>query len=228
MGSAFWQLMEDGGPVLWVIVFCSMVGMFIFFKKTFQFHREEVNVRELLRGLENVLKRNGYVEAISLCDNTPGPAARVLSAAILAYERNDEDIQQAIDDACVEELPKLESSLDILGTIGFISPLLGLLGTVLGMMDTFQVVNATSSVTLSASELAGSIRMALITTAGGLCVAIPCYVAYNYLLSRVNAIALDMEKAGSEIVYFFGQLSKGPILIPFHCNSLQVKSIIGQ
>jgi biopolymer transport protein ExbB len=208
MNSAFWQLMKDGGPVLWIIAFCSIVGMFIFFKKTFQFHREEVNVRELIRGLENVLKRNGYVEAISLCDNTPGPAARVLSAAILAYERNDDDIQQAIDDACLEELPKLESSLDILGTIGFIAPLLGLLGTVLGMMDTFQVVNATSSITKSPSELAGAIRMALITTAGGLCVAIPCYVAYNYLLSRVNTIALDMEKAASEIVYFFNQLSK--------------------
>lgn len=208
MTSVFWQLMKDGGPVLWVIAVCSFIGMFVFFKKTFQFHREEVNVRELVRGLENVLKRNGFVEAISLCDNTPGPAARVLSAAILAYERHDDDIKQAIDDACLEEMPKLERSLDILGTIGFIAPLLGLLGTVLGMMDTFQTVNVTSSVTLSASELAGSIRMALITTAAGLCVAIPCYVAYNYLLSRVNAISLDMEKAASEIIYFFGQLTR--------------------
>ncbi|MBR7128424.1 MAG: MotA/TolQ/ExbB proton channel family protein [Lentisphaeria bacterium] len=208
MNSAFWKLMTEGGVVLWVIMFCSIVGMFIFFKKTFQFHREEVNVRELLRGLENVLKRNGYVEAISLCDNTPGPVARVLSSAILAYERKDDDIQQAIDDACLEEMPKLESGLDILGTIGFIAPLLGLLGTVLGMMNTFQDIGSTNSLSLSASQLAGSIRMALITTAGGLCVAIPCYVAYNYLLARVNAMALDMEKAASEILSFFAQLSK--------------------
>ena len=208
MTSALLQLMRDGGPVLWVIGICAVLGMFIFFKKTFQFHREEVNVRELVRGLENVLRRNGYVEAISLCDNTPGPAARVLSSAILAYERKDEDLKQAIDDACLEELPKLEKNIDILGTIGFIAPLLGLLGTVLGMMETFQTVNVTSSMTLSASELAGSIRMALITTAGGLAVAIPCYVAYNYLVSRVNAITLDMEKAASEIIYFFNQKDK--------------------
>lgn len=208
MTSSFLQLMREGGPVLWVIGICSLVAMFIFFKKTFQFHHEEVNVRELVRGLENVLRRNGFVEAISLCDNTPGPAARVLSSAILAYERKDEDLKQAIDDACLEELPKLEKNIDILGTIGFISPLLGLLGTVLGMMETFQTVNVTSSMALSSSELAGTIRMALITTAGGLAVAIPCYVAYNYLVSRVNAISLDMEKAASEIIYFFNQKDK--------------------
>ena len=208
MTSAFLQLMRDGGPVLWIIGLCALIAMFIFFKKTFQFHREEVNVRELVRGLENVLRRNGFVEAISLCDNTPGPAARVLSSAILAYERKDEDLKQAIDDACLEELPKLEKNIDILGTVGFISPLLGLLGTVLGMMETFQTVNVTSSMALSASELAGTIRMALITTAGGLAVAIPCYVAYNYLVSRVNAITLDMEKAASEIIYFFNQKDK--------------------
>ena len=208
MTSAFLQLMRDGGPVLWIIGICALIAMFIFFKKTFQFHREEVNVRELVRGLENVLRRNGFVEAISLCDNTPGPAARVLSSAILAYERKDEDLKQAIDDACLEELPKLEKNIDILGTVGFISPLLGLLGTVLGMMETFQTVNVTSSMALSASELAGTIRMALITTAGGLAVAIPCYVAYNYLVSRVNAITLDMEKAASEIIYFFNQKDK--------------------
>ena len=117
-------------------------------------------------------------------------------------------MKQAIDDACLEELPKLEKNIDILGTIGFIAPLLGLLGTVLGMMETFQTVNVTSSMALSSTELAGTIRMALITTAGGLAVAIPCYVAYNYLVSRVNAITLDMEKAASEIIYFFNQKDK--------------------
>ncbi len=208
MVSAFLELMRDGGPVLWIIGICALIAMFIFFRKTFQFHREEVNVKELVRGLENVLRRNGFVEAISLCDNTPGPAARVLSAAILAYERKDEDLKQAIDDACLEELPKLEKSIDILGTIGFIAPLLGLLGTVLGMMETFETVNMTSSMALSSTELAGTIRMALITTAGGLAVAIPCYVAYNYLVSRVDAITLDMEKAASEIVYFFARKDK--------------------
>ena len=71
-----------------MILFCSVVALFIFLKKVFQFHREEINVGELLRGLFNVLRRDGFVEALTLCDHTPGPAARLLAAAIRAYERN--------------------------------------------------------------------------------------------------------------------------------------------
>ena len=104
---------------------------------------------------------------------------------------------------CANCAAKLERHLNILETVGFIAPLLGLLGTVLGMMRTFQTIHATQSVYLNATELSGSINMALITTAAGLTVAIPCYVAYNYLLSRVNTIALDMEKAESTILNFF-------------------------
>ncbi len=207
MNFSFVGFMQDGAPFSYVIGLCAVIGMFIFFKKTFQFHREEVNVKEFMQGLENVLKRNGFVEAITLCDNTPGPAARVLSAAILAVERGEDDLKQAIDDTCLEELPKLERQLDILGTIGFISPLLGLLGTVWGMMEAFESLG-TAETTLSASALVENIKMALTTTAGGLIVAVPCYVGYNYLLSRVNAISLDMEKAASEIIYFFNHLNK--------------------
>ena len=96
------RLIHEGGPVIWIIFFCSLLSVFIFFEKAFQFHREEINVRELLRGLFNVLKRDGLVEALTLCDNTPGPAARLLGAAILAYQRGDEDISAAIDEAALD------------------------------------------------------------------------------------------------------------------------------
>lgn len=195
------KLMSEGGPVMWVILAGCILALFIFLEKVFQFHREEINVRELLRGLFNVLKRDGFVEAITLCDNTPGPAARLLGAAILAYERGDEDIRQAIDDAALEELPKLERHVNVLGTIGFVMPLLGFLGTVLGMMRTFQV--ARTGEYLSAASIAGSVNMALITTASALVVTIPAYIAYNYLVARVNTITLDMEKAALEITAFF-------------------------
>lgn len=197
----FWELMKDGGPVMWVILACSLVAMFVFLEKWFQFHREQINVRELVKGLINVLRRDGYVEALTLCDNTPGPVARVLAAAILARERGDEDVRQAIEDANMVEIPRLERHLNLLGTVGYIAPLLGLLGTVFGMMGAFQTIQ--QSIYLSAGALSGDIRMALITTASGLCLAIPCYVAYNYLLARVNSITLDMSKASSEIIYFF-------------------------
>ena len=195
------QLIDDGGPIMWVILAGSLIAVFVFLKKVFQFHREEINVREQLRGLFNVLKRDGFVEAITLCDNTPGPAARLLGAAILAYERGDEDIRQAIDDAALEEMPKLERHINLLGTIGFVMPLIGFLGTVLGMMRAFQV--AANAEALSAERISEAVNMALITTASALVVAIPCYIAYNYLVARVNSITLDMEKASLEIMNFF-------------------------
>lgn len=204
----FLQIMRDGGPVMWLIAACSLVAVFIFVEKWFQFHREQVNVKELIKGLFNVLKRDGYIEAISLCDNTPGPAARLLAAAILAYEHGENDIRQAIEDANSEEIPKLEKHIVVLGTIGYVAPLLGLLGTVLGMMQAFQTIHS-KSVYLSAGDLSGAINLALTTTAAGLCVAIPCYIAYNYLISRISSITQEMEKAASEITFFFKNHKSG-------------------
>ncbi len=199
----FYQLLLDGGAVMWLIAIAAVIASVVFVLKTFQFHREEINAHELINGLENVLKRDGFVEAISLCDNTPGPVARVVGAAILAYQRGDKDLQQAVDAASLEEVPRLERYVGLIGTVGYIAPLLGFFGTILGMMKAFQTIHQTQSVYLSAAQLSGSVHMALITTAAGLAVAIPCYVAYNYLASRINTLALDIELASTEILGFF-------------------------
>ncbi len=200
----FIQVMKDGGPLMWIIFGCSLLAMFVFLEKWFQFHRDQINVSELVRGLINVLKRDGYIEAISLCDNTPGPAARLLTAAILAREQGEDldEVQQAIMDANLVEVPKLERHLNLLLTIGYIAPLLGMLGTVLGILRAFDTIHA-KSVYLSAADLSGDISMALLTMCAGLCLSIPCYVAYNYLTSRVVTMTQDMEKAASDILHFF-------------------------
>ena len=196
------DIMKDGGPVMWLILLCSIVALFIFLEKLFYLHRVQINAGDLVRGLINVLKRNSIVEAISLCDDTPGPAAHVLRAAILAYEEGEEDLRQAIDDAALGEIPRLEARMKIMATIGYITPLLGLLGTVLGMIMVFNEITSKGAM-VNASQLSQGIGTALFTTASGLCVAIPCFIAYNYLVSRIESITLDMEKASSEIIYFF-------------------------
>ena len=198
--KSFIQIMQDGGPVMWVILGCSVLALAVFLEKVVQFHRDEINVRELLHGLINVLNRDGLVEALTLCDSTPGPAARLLGAAILAYQRGDSDIRQAVDDAALEELPKLERRVNLLGTLGFVLPLIGFLGTVLGMLRVFETLKTGDNFS---SDLAGAVMTALITTAAALTTAIPCYLGYNYLVTRVNAITLDMEKAALEITAFF-------------------------
>lgn len=198
----FLKIMSQGGPIMWVILGCSIIAVFIFLEKLFYFHRVQINVGDLVRGLVNVLKRNSIVEAISLCDDTPGPAAHILRAAILSYEQGEDDLRQAIDDAGLGEIPKLESRMKLLATIAYIAPLLGLLGTVLGMIDVFHTIT-TRGAMVNASDLSNGIGMALFSTAAGLCVAIPCFVAFNYLVSRIESITLDMEKSSSEIIYFF-------------------------
>lgn len=193
------KLFQMGGPIMWAIFVCSIIALFIFIAKWFQFHRAQVNVGELIAGLVNVLRRDGFIEAITLCDNTPGPVARLLGSAINAYQ-NDDDIRQALRDQALTEVPALESRLNILATIAYVAPLLGLLGTVVGLFGTFQTVSQ-EAVTLA--NLSNGVYSALICTAAGLCVAIPCHIAYNYLLSRVNHFCIEMEKASSEIMYFF-------------------------
>ena len=198
----FMDIMKDGGPVMWLILLCSVVAVFIFLEKLFYLHRVQINAGDLVRGLINVLKRNSIVEAISLCDDTPGPAAHVLRAAILAYEDGEEDLRQAVDDAALGEIPRLEARMKIMATVGYITPLLGLLGTVLGMIVVFNEITSKGAM-VNASDLSQGIGTALFTTAAGLCVAIPSFMAYNYLVSRIESITLDMEKASSEIIYFF-------------------------
>lgn len=194
----FWNIIMECGIIMWVILLCSVLAVFIFIGKWFQFHRAQVNVRELVSGLVNVLRRDGMIEALSLCDNTPGPVARILTAAIQAYQ-NEDDIQQAIDDAVLVELPRLESHLPVLGTIAKAAPMLGLLGTVYGMYETFSGMRNSMAV----NDLSGGISIALVTTMAGLVLAIPCLIAYNYLVARVETFCIEMEKASSEIIYFF-------------------------
>ena len=204
----FFELMKKGGPVMWIILICSLLALFIFLIKVFQFHREEVGVRELLRGLFNVLKRDGFVEALTLCDNTPGPVARLLGAGILAYQRGDDNISAAIDEAALEELPKLERHIRLFGTLTYIMPLLGLLGTVLGMLGVFESIGASGNFTTEA--VGKPIWQALLTTAAGLSITIPCHVGYNYLVGRVESMVLDMEKAALELNSFFERKRSNP------------------
>jgi len=122
----------------------------------------------------------------------------------LKYDRPRPQIKEAIEDAALYEVPKLEKNLSVLATLAHISPLLGLLGTVTGMVRCFQTIQAkaTSFHPVSPGDLAGGIWEALLTTVIGLAVAIPTFVAYNYLVNRVNSFILELEKASTELVNF--------------------------
>ena len=196
------SMLQQGGPVIALIALCALIAAFVFIQKWFEFYRAQVNVSEIVTGLINVLRREGMIEAITLCDNSPGPVPRVLSSAIRAYKEGD-DIRDSLATQTLIEVPRLESRLNILATLAYVTPLLGLLGTVLGLVDSFQTISANPDAAVTLPELSQGVYKALLCTAAGLSVAVPCHIAYNYLVSRVQDFCTDMEKASAEIMYFF-------------------------
>ncbi|HEX4121813.1 MAG TPA: MotA/TolQ/ExbB proton channel family protein [Verrucomicrobiae bacterium] len=193
------HLLAEGGLMIWVIVATSAVALSVFLERLLQYHRDQINSTEFLNGVRNVLKRDNIVEALAICDATPGPVPRLVKVAILNRERGREAVREALEDAGSWEVPRLEQKLNLLATIAQIAPLLGLLGTVLGFMSVFRVVQD-EGMNAHVGTLSAGIWRALICTAGGLAVSIPCYAGYNYLVSRVNTIVLDMEQVSSEIL----------------------------
>src|SRR5438105_1184724 len=192
-------LIANGGWVFWLILLASAVGLVVFIERFLHCHRAEIKSIEVINGVRTVLKRDSVVEALSICDATPGPVARLVKTAILNREHGRERVREALEEAGLAEVPRLEEHLNLLATIAQLAPLLGLLGTELGFMLTFRQMQV-AGLNAHVGHLSDGIWKALICAASGLAVAIPAHAGYNYLVSRVNSIVLDMERAATEIV----------------------------
>jgi biopolymer transport protein ExbB len=192
-------LIVKGGPMLWVILFARAAAITVFIERVLHYHRAQINSTEFLNGVRTVLKRDNVVEALSICDATYGPVARLVKTAILSREYGRERVREALEEAGLAEVPRLEEKLSLLATIAQLAPLLGLLGTVLGFIKIFAQMEH-DGLMANIASLSTGVWEALICTAAGLAVAIPAHAAYNYLVNRVNEIVLDMEKAANEIV----------------------------
>jgi biopolymer transport protein ExbB len=186
-----------GGLMMWPILLASAAAIAVFVERALHCHQAQINSTEFINGVRTVLRRDNVVEALSICDATPGPVARLVKTAILNRDHGRERVREALEEAGLAEVPRLEEKLNLLATIAQLSPLLGLLGTVLGFIHIFQGMEDKG---LNAGVLSKGVWEALICTAAGLAVSIPAYAGYNYLVSRVNDIVLDMERAATEIV----------------------------
>jgi len=197
-----WEFIVKGGPIMGLIILCSVMAFAVFLERMWYLRGAKIDTNKFMRSISNNVKNNKVMEALDKRNATKGPIARIVKAAIMKYDRPRQDIKESIEDAGIHEVPLLERNLGVLATIAHITPLLGLLGTVVGMLKAFQVIEekAMSLVPVSPGDLAGGIWEALITTVAGLSIAIPTYVAYNYLTSRVDNFVLDMEKSATELV----------------------------
>jgi biopolymer transport protein ExbB len=196
---------------LGLILLAGAVAIVVFIERFLHCHRAQINSTEFLNGVRTVLKRNNVVEAISICDATPGPVARLVRAAILNRDHGRERVREALEEAGLAEVPRLEQKLNLLATIAQLAPLLGLLGTVLGFIQVFTKLQG-DGLYAHMNDLSGGVMLALISAAAGLAVAIPVHAGYNYLVSRVNSIVLDMERAATEIVHIVTE--NGGVKVP--------------
>lgn len=201
---SLWKVFLAGGPVMWPILLCSIFALAIVIEKFWYLKKITIDTQEFLARILEKMKRHDTKEAIAICDATKSPLANILKAGILKYDRPKPQIVESIEDASLYEIPKIQKNLTALATIAHVSPLLGLLGTVTGMVRCFQIIQAKATAfhPVSPGDLAGGIWEALLTTVAGLIVAIPTFIVYNYLVSRINHFILEMEKASTELVNF--------------------------
>ena len=209
------HLMQRGGWLMLVLFACSVVGAGVFFERLSYYRRCRMNVSEFLAGVLALVRRQSYLEAIARCEEGHGPIVYVVRTAIYKRHLPADELREVVREIAQLEIPRLESNVSLLGTIGYVAPLLGLLGTVTGMIEAFVQINRTSG-TASVGDLSQGIYMALITTAAGLSVAIPCYLAHNFLVAQVHGLISDMERAGIETIHTLTDLPrKDMIAVPF-------------
>ncbi len=191
-----------GGPMMVPILLCSFIALAVIVERIMFLRAIGINTRKFMGEISYSLKRNRADEAIEMCDKSRGPLPRVLKAGILKYDRSKGDIKEAIEDAALHEIPGIEKNIGILATIAQVSPLLGLLGTVLGLVEIFQRIqeNAASSLPATPADLSSGIWEALIATIAGLVVAIPAVTAYNYFVNKANYLIREMEISATDLV----------------------------
>ena len=199
---------NSGGGVMWLILVCGFVALVIFLERFFHLHRAQIKIDDFLNGITINLSRGNDLEAISICDQTPGPAAYIVRTALLHRDDSKDELIKAVHQAGIREIPRLERHMNLLITLAQVLPMLGLLGTVLGLLSILVALQSGSPLA-EIGALASGLWKALITTAAGLITGIPAYAGYNFLVSRVESIALDMEQTAGEIIYFLTHSSSG-------------------
>jgi biopolymer transport protein ExbB len=196
------EIFQKGGPLMYPILLCSVLALAIFFERLWSFFRMTRGSRELVTEVEDLVHKKRIDEAVVVCQRLGTPLARILLGALRTSGRSREQIKTVVDEIGGRESAAFERYLGLLGTIATISPLLGLLGTVLGMIRAFTVI-ATQGMGTPAS-LGGGISEALITTAAGLSVAIPTILLHKYLTARLDRLIIGMEESSMRLVDLLG------------------------
>jgi len=196
------EFLARGGPIMGVIGFASVAALAIFIERMWSLQRHRIVPARFVHLVRDQLTRGRVDEARSLCSSNDSSIAVILHAGLRHVGGTRALIREAMQDRGRREAAELERFTGALGSIATIAPLLGLLGTITGMIKTFQRVNETVAQTgdVSPGALASGIWEALVTTAAGLAVAIPAFLAYRFVIARVDRLVLDLEEVSLDMV----------------------------
>jgi len=187
-----------GGVIMWPILACSIIALGIIMERFYNFHRVKLDLSEFLSRIEDLLKEEKLEEVLRLCQRTGGPLAGICALTLKSYKLPAERKEEILSQFSSREVRKMGKNLRTLGIIGHISPLLGLFGTVVGMIKTFMVVENIGGA-MDSKVLAGGIWEALLTTAAGLTVAIPALIVYHYLEGKLEDLSSEMREMVFEV-----------------------------
>lgn len=201
MTAFSYSVFARGGPVMWLLVALGLAALVVFIERALFLHRGQIRSTEFLNGIKNLLQKDRLMEALTLCEETPGPVAKLVKAGLRHANDDEPTMRFAVQEAALAELPVLERRISSLAAIAQIAPLFGLLGTLLGMIQTFWHFNQGGSYA-TPEALAGGMWEALLTAAAGLVVAIPAHLGRHFLTGRVRALVQDMEWVGNELMRY--------------------------
>ena len=191
----------DGGEFMYPLLICSLFALGVMIAKAWTLWAAHRQSRGILEETESLIKAGKVADAVQRCEVTPGPVAAILLSGLRRVQANDfrtEDVEKAVKTTGTIELGFLERGLPILATVSNVAPLLGFLGTVAGMISAFGAIELAGQV--EASLVASGIKIALITTASGLMIAIPVNIAYNFFVTRIDKLIMEMEEGAAKIL----------------------------
>lgn len=193
--AALWR---DGGFMMWPLGLCAVLGLIIIVWKLIDLSGKAMRTRKFLNEVDELIAQRKINEALALSRDSNTPAGRILAAGLERHDEGSDRVMKAIENVGLIEMAGLESGLVWLATLSNVAPLLGFLGTVIGMIAAFAAIEAAGEV--EATIVASGIKIALITTAAGLVIAIPINIAHNYFVTRVDRLVLDMEESAQKMV----------------------------
>ncbi len=191
---------SEWNTILMILMFCSLLAMAIFIERLIILRRAEIHTNAFLMRVKQAIAEHNVVEGVRICEENGGAVAQIVHSGLLRHDRSKEEIESFMERTGRATIADLERHTRFLSVIAHITPLIGLLGTVIGFIQAFSEMRLSGLMDISTSRVGASMEYALVTTAAGLIVAIPSLLAYNYLVARIQRIVLEMQLVAGEIV----------------------------